>query len=87
MNDYASKKQFLTLSDRSELSINTVQNIASFNDDFLEINTELGLMCVEGQNLTIEELINDTGRILIKGKIDGIFYKRERNKKKSGLLK
>jgi hypothetical protein len=45
----------------------------------LELSTKLGAVSIEGNNLKIEELRQDNGKINIVGEINGIFYKGDKN--------
>ena len=78
MENTGDKKQSLVLVDRKKLEVDNVFNVDSFNDDYLEISTALGIIGVEGKNLKIEELRRDLSKIFVKGEIDGIFYKNEK---------
>ncbi len=82
-------KQTLILENRMSLTVDTVKNIESFNEDYLEIATELGILCIEGADLKIEHLTSDNGKILIKGSINGLFYREEKVSKKifKGIFK
>lgn len=76
-----SKNQSVVLENKKKLTIDSVVNVESFSDDYLEISTELGRISVEGKALKIEELRQENGKILITGEIDGIFYKESKTKK------
>ena len=75
-------KQTLVLEDRKKLVIDGILNVESFNDDYLELSSNLGRIEVEGSSLKIEELRQDTGKILITGDISGMFYKENKIAKK-----
>ena len=79
-----SKNQSVVLENKKKLTIDSVINVESFSDDYLEISTGLGRISVEGKDLKIEELRQENGKILITGEIDGVFYKE--NKTKKGLF-
>ena len=75
-------KQKLILEDKKKLSFDGVRDIESFSEDFLEVNTCYGTLCIEGRDLKIEELIQDGGRILIRGSISGLYFKDEKETKR-----
>ena len=75
-------KQIITLINREELLMDKVKTIDEFTDDFLQISCEDGIIDVEGEGLKIEEFINESGKIKVIGRIDGIFYKKSKQKKK-----
>ena len=72
-------KQKLILNNREELCVDGVNDIETFTDDYLEFSTNLGVICVEGEGLKIEELRQDDSMIHVKGNISGIFYKENKN--------
>ena len=72
--DSAANRQTVVLENRKKLTVDSVINVEAFTEDYLEIYTELGKICIEGRELKIEELRQDTGKIFISGDIDGIFY-------------
>jgi sporulation protein YabP len=72
-------KQTVILENKSKLTIDGVINVESFTEDYLELSTKLGAVSIEGNNLKIEELRQDNGKINIVGEINGIFYKGEKS--------
>lgn len=82
MTDNTVKKNELLLTNRNQLILDGVKSIDSFDEDYLEIDTELGKMSVEGGELKIEEFLQSSGKIKIKGRINGLFYQKENLKKK-----
>ncbi len=75
------KKYELLIKNREILTLNGVINVESFGEDYLTLCTDLGEVIVEGKELKIESLQKEGGEIMIKGMIDGIFYKEKRNEK------
>ncbi len=68
------KKQMLTVDSRKRMELDGVKNVAAFTDDYMELDTELGALTVEGEELKILELSREDGRIVVTGNICGIFY-------------
>ena len=81
MEDSIRKNQTVIIKDRKHLEIDGVINVEGFNDDYLEIMSTHGGIEVEGNGLKIEELRQDTGKILISGEICGLFYRPEKTAK------
>lgn len=75
------KQQKIILENREKLELNGVKNVLNFSDDYLELSTILGDVCVEGCNLRIQELCKESGKIEICGEINGIFYKTTKQSK------
>ena len=78
-------KQCLTLKNREALTIDGVDDVLAFSDDYLEITSNMGVISVEGEELKIEGLSREKREILICGRISGIFYKDGRVEK--GIFK
>lgn len=74
----------LTVKERNRISLNGVINVASFDEGYVTLETNEGRICIEGQGLKIESLSREGGEIQITGKIDGVFYTKDK-KAKSGF--
>ena len=76
------EKGRIVLTDRSALTLDGVENVGSFDENYVVIATALGEVNVEGEGLKIESLSNERGEILIKGKVNAIFYKDKLQKRR-----
>ena len=74
--------QALTLNDRSQLAVNGVSHVVAFDAEYICIETNLGRLTVEGQNLIIDNLSKENQEISVRGEIDGIFYTSVKNRQK-----
>ena len=82
----ASIKNFQTIiNGRESIKLNGVISVDGFGEDYILLNTSLGELTIEGNNLKIENLTKDTGEISVLGKISALFYKDEKIVK--GLFK
>ena len=81
MTDAKEKTYKLIIDNREKIIVNGVLNVQSFGEEYLTLNTAMGELTVEGNDLKIESLTKDSGEILIIGKINGIFYKEEKSDK------
>lgn len=77
-------KGVVTIKDRSEITVNGVENIIGFDEGYVVISTTLGEVNVEGEELKIEDLSKERGEILIKGKVNAFYYKDKVAKKRKG---
>ena len=68
------EKQLLILENKRKLTLDSVNNVENFNDNYVELATKLGVVAVEGNDLKIEALDQQTGKIYIVGEISGVFY-------------
>ncbi len=82
--DNSAVTQMLVLDSRKKLIIDGIKNVEGFSEEFLELESDLGKICVEGEGLKIDELSHESGKVSISGSINGIFY--DDNKKKTGIF-
>ena len=73
--------QELILKDKKALSLNAVVNILDFSDLEMTIETLFGTVVIEGEDMKIESLSKDDGIINVIGRIEGFYYKKQREKK------
>ena len=81
MGETVTKNYETVIKNRKVLTLNGVINVLSFGEDYLSLATDLGEVIVEGRELKIESLTKENGEILIKGIIDGVFYREQKNDK------
>ena len=75
-------KQRIILTDKKILETDGVRGVISFDESYLELETDLGTLTVIGEGMKVEALNNDTGKVLVKGNITELGYKEKRTKKK-----
>ena len=78
--------QNLILENRGKLSVSGVNDVLSFDDQVVMVDTELGLLTVKGENLRINKLSLDTSEVIIEGEITSLTYSQKKKKKNSGTL-
>lgn len=78
--------QNLILENREKLSISGVNDVLSFDDQIVAVDTELGLLTVKGENLRINKLSLDTSEVIIEGEISNLLYSQNKQDKSSGTL-
>ena len=66
--------QNLILENRKKLSVSGVNDVLSFDDELVMIETELGLLTVKGDNLKINKLSIDTSEVIVEGEISYLAY-------------
>lgn len=79
--------QNIILENREKLSVCGVNDILTFDEEEIILDTTLGILQIHGSDLKVEKLSTDTGEILAKGKIDEMFYTKEQTTKKGGVFK
>ena len=78
-------KSFLTLENRSFLSLNAVTDIISFDESEVLLATAEGNLSIQGSGLHIKQLSLENGRVEVEGKIDLLEYNDKAGKEKGGL--
>lgn len=71
----------LTIKERNKLTLNGVTYIAEFDEHYIILDVSEARITVEGEGLKIESLSREGGEIEISGKIDGVFYQKEKKTK------
>ncbi|MEG1661261.1 MAG: YabP/YqfC family sporulation protein [Clostridiales bacterium] len=70
----AENKQKLLIEDRNKLSVDGVENVVSFDNECIELNSNMGGIVIGGEDLSIAALNLDQGRVDIVGQIISIAY-------------
>lgn len=79
--------QNLILENRGKLSISGVNDVLSFDDQVVIVETELGLLTVKGENIRINKLSIDTSEVIVEGNISYLAYSdKDMEKGKNGGL-
>lgn len=79
--------QNLILENRGKLSVSGVNDVLSFDDQVVMVETELGLLTIKGDNLRINKLSIDTSEVIVEGNISYLAYSdKELEKNKGGLI-
>lgn len=78
--------QNLILENRGKLSISGVNDVLSFDDQVVMVETELGLLTVKGENIRINKLSIDTSEVIIEGSISYLAYSDKEMEKSKGNL-
>ena len=80
----SAQKHELHLLQRNELRLCDVEEVLSFDEEGVKLQTFCGEMLVEGKDLHIDVLDTEHGMLSLTGRIDGVFYCEETVKKGSG---
>lgn len=76
--------QNLVLENREKLSISGVNDVLSFDDQIVILETQLGLLTVKGENLRINKLSIDSEEVVIEGEINNLTYSEKDIERKNG---
>ena len=80
--------QNLILENRGKLTISGVNDVLSFDDQVVVVETELGLLTIKGENIRVNKLSIDTSEVILEGEISYLAYsdKDEQKMKNASLL-
>ena len=74
MNTESEKEHRATLISREYLDVTGIEKVESFTDSSVVAASSLGTLSIEGEEIRIDSFSSETGRLVVRGKIDGFFY-------------
>lgn len=75
----------MTMDARKKLTLTGATEVVRFDEDLVELNTDLGPLIVEGSGLKLKCLSLDTGTVVVEGEICALRYEEPRRRR--GLLR
>lgn len=78
--------QNLILENREKLNVSGVNDVLSFDDEVVIMETELGLLTIKGENLKINKLNIDTSEVIVEGRINNLSYSDHQAKNEGGIF-
>ncbi len=75
----------LILEDRKKLTVSGVEEVESFDENTIVMDTAQGVLVVRGEELHIEKLSLDGGDLKVEGMIESLIYEESR-RGKGGFL-
>lgn len=78
-------KSNMELEDRKKLSLTGVDEVMSFDDEKIVLNTILGKLKINGQGLKMNKLDVKNGDVIIEGYIISIIYSGKVKKKRKKI--
>lgn len=73
------------IEDRKITTITGVDDLISYNQNELVVQTALGLILISGTNILVEKLDVDTKELTFKGTVNSLIYSNKTQEKKSIL--
>jgi len=71
----------LVLEDREKLTVSGVEEVESFDENTIVMDTAQGVLVVRGEDLHIEKLSLDGGDLRVDGMVESLTYEADRGKK------
>ena len=81
------KPNLVTLENRERLALTGVNDVESFDDELIVLNTELGTLHIQGKNLHISKLNLASGEVNVEGLIVALVYTGDSRPKKGFMAK
>lgn len=82
------KSHRISLNDRISGNVTGVREVISFDMAEILLDTEQGILMIKGDDLHVTRLTVEKGEVEITGRVDGIIYMEDGEKKrgKEGIL-
>ena len=81
MSENQMKHTVFSVKEGKHLYVDGVKTVESFEPTYVKLELASGGMSIEGENMRIESLSQQGGKLVIIGKIDGVAYSKTRAKK------
>ena len=75
--------QNVLLEERKKLTVTGVSDVDSFDEQSIVVFTDMGELCIRGQDLHINKLSVDTGELSIEGNVFSLTYTDDGPRKES----
>lgn len=79
--------QNIILENREKLSVSGVEDILTFDEEEITLDTSLGQLQIRGSNLKVEKLSVDTGEVVATGSFDSLLYQGSSTPQKGGFFR
>ena len=84
MDEIRTRTHKVILEHRSRGTITGIQEVVSFDENQIVLDTDMGLLTVKGKNLHVSRLTLEKGETDIDGSIDSLAYSSNEAYRKSG---
>lgn len=74
----------LEVANRGKGSVTGIQDVLSFDENQIVLDTDMGLLHIKGKNLHVSRLTLEKGEVDIEGTFDSFAYSSNENFRKSG---
>ncbi len=80
------KEQNIVIQNREKAVITGVEDIHSFDDELVIVQTDLGILTIKGENLKMNKLNLENNELIIEGRTSAIAYSDAAQNKKQGIM-
>lgn len=74
----------LEISNRGKGCVTGIQDVVSFDENQIILDTDMGLLTIKGKELHVSRLTLEKGEVDIEGTVDSFTYSSNENYRKSG---
>ncbi|HJA71371.1 MAG TPA: sporulation protein YabP [Candidatus Lachnoclostridium stercoravium] len=74
----------LTMVNRSSCTITGLQDVVSFDENQIVLDTDMGLLTMKGKDLHVSRLTLEKGEVDVDGTIDSLVYSSNEAYRRSG---
>ena len=85
MNEEA-RAHDISIRSRSHMEVSGVSNVISFDEETVCLETVMGDMMIEGEEIKVSTLDTEKQKIILNGKINALYYYGPSSERKKGLF-
>ncbi|MCI8837791.1 MAG: sporulation protein YabP [Hungatella sp.] len=74
----------LMMQNRSALSVSGIQDVVSFDENQVILDTDMGLLTMKGKGLHVSRLTLEKGEVDVDGTVDSLVYSSNESYRKTG---
>lgn len=78
--------QNIVMENRNKLTVSGVEEVDSFDENYISLYTILGDLMIEGQDLHINQLSVQTGEVIVEGEISSVKYSETNTSKQGSFI-
>ncbi len=68
----------LTLKERESLTMTGVTEVLCFDENTVQLRTDLGILQIQGHNLQLKALSQEVGSMVVEGRVTALSYEEPR---------
>jgi len=81
------ESHFVSIDNRERATVTEVADVESFNEEIVLLTLKDGGLIIRGENLHIQKLDLEEGRVMISGAIGSCVYTARKDRPEKGFLK
>ena len=74
----------IILEEREQLSVSGVEEVESFDENTIVLDTDMGLLTIKGKELHVSRLTVEKGELEVDGQVDSLAYSSNEAYRKAG---